>query len=373
MTQEEKKQPERLVSLDALRGFDMLWIAGGEWLIVALAALTGWPILQWAASQMEHVEWNGFHFYDMIFPLFLFISGVSMPFSLTKRVQRGDGMKSIYRHLFTRLFLLILLGAIYNGLLKFDFEHQRYASVLARIGLGWFFAAVIFLRTKPRGQALWFAGILLGYWAAMKLIPVPGIGAGILTQEGSLAGYIDRMLCPGVLYLGNHDPEGILSTIPAVATALLGVLAGQLLAGNIRKFSPLQKGLVILATGLICLAVGKVWDVVFPINKNLWTSSFVLFAGGWSLVLLAIFYLIIDVRGYKKWAFPFVVIGLNSITVYMLNSGIISFDQMGHYFFGGVAGLFSQAAQPVILSAAAVLCMWLVLYLLYKYKIFLKV
>lgn len=373
MSEGSGKKQERLVSLDALRGFDMFWIAGGEWLIATLAAYTSWPLFIWAHEQMDHVAWNGFHFYDMIFPLFLFIAGVSMPFSLGKRQQRGDSRRSIYQHLFTRLFLLVLLGAIYNGLLRFDFEHQRYASVLARIGFGWFFAAIIFLNTKPKGQVIWFAGILLGYWAIMKLIPVPGIGAGVLTQEGSLAGYIDRMLCPGVLYLGNHDPEGILSTIPAVATALLGALTGQFLSGRIKKMKPLHTGLVILAAGVICLAVGRVWDVVFPINKNLWTSSFVLYAGGWSLVLLSIFYLIIDVWGFKKWAFPFVVIGLNSITVYMLNSGILSFDQMGRYFFSGFASLFSPAFQPVIISSAAVLCMWLVLYVLYRHKIFLKV
>jgi len=351
----------------------MFWIAGGEWLIAALAAWTGWPVFVWAHTQMEHVDWNGFHFYDMIFPLFLFIAGVSMPFSLAKRRERGESMKSIYRHLVMRLIVLVLLGAIYNGLLRFDFAQQRYASVLARIGFGWFFAALIFLHTRPRGQALWLAGILLGYWAMMKLIPVPGFGAGVLTQEGSLAGWIDRLFCPGVLYLGNHDPEGILSTIPAVGTALLGVLAGQLLRGRILDLPPLRKGLLLLAAGLTGLALGQLWNIVFPINKNLWTSSFVLYAGGWSLILLAVFYLIIDVRGYKKWAFPFIVIGLNSITVYMLNSGIVNFDQMGRYFFTGVAGLFPEAFQPVVFSSAALLCMWLVLYLLYKHKIFLRV
>lgn len=367
------KKQGRLVSLDALRGFDMFWIAGGEWLIAALAAYTGWPFFVWAQRQMEHVEWNGFHFYDMIFPLFLFMAGVSTPFSLARRRERGESMRRIYAHLFTRLFLLVLLGAIYNGLLRFDFAQQRYASVLARIGLAWFFAAVIFLHTRPRGQALWLAGILLGYWAIMTLIPVPGIGAGVLTQAGSLAGYIDRLFCPGTLYLGNHDPEGIISTIPAVATALLGVLTGQLLAGKLGSWTPLRRGLIIAAAGVVALAAGSLWDLVFPINKNLWTSSFVLFAGGWSLLLLALFYLVIDVAGYKKWAFPFVVIGLNSITVYMLNSGILNFDQMGRYFFTGVAGWFPEAAQPIIFSSAAILCMWLVLYLLYKHKIFLKV
>lgn len=368
----EKKQ-ERLLSLDALRGFDMFWIAGGSTLIAALATLTNWPFFNWANTHMEHVEWDGFRFYDMIFPLFLFIAGVSMPFSLAKRKKRGESMSSIYRHLFTRLILLVLLGIIHNRFLQFDFENQRYASVLGRIGFGWFFAAVIMLHTGIRGQLAWFIGILLVYWAAMKLIPVPGYGAGVLTQEGSLAGYIDRLLLPGRLYLGNHDPEGIMSTIPAISTALLGVLTGQLLAGNFKTFTPFQKAMIILGAGLVCLGIGWLWDMVFPINKNLWTSSFVMFAGGWSLLLLGVFYMVIDVWGFRKWAFFFVVIGLNSILIYMLNGGIISFSQMGQYFFGGLASLFSEPAGKVVLISGAICCEWLFFYMLYRYKIFLKV
>jgi predicted acyltransferase len=370
---EEKKQ-ERLLSLDALRGFDMLWIAGGEYLIITLAALTGWPFLQWAAGQMEHVEWEGFHFYDMIFPLFLFIAGVSMPFSILKRKQRGESMQKIYLHLLQRLFLLILLGLIYNGLLRFDFEKQRYASVLARIGLAWFFAAVIVLNTSIRGQVYWFAGILLGYYVIMKLIPVPGFGAGVFTPEGNLAAYIDQQLLPGEFCCYTFgDNEGLISTFPAICTALMGALTGHLLISGSSKLNGLKKALIILAVGIISLALGKLWSLSFPIIKNLWTSSFVLFAGGWSLILLSLFYLVIDVWKFNKWTFPFVVIGLNSITIYMLNSGIIDFRQMGNYFFGGITSLFSEPAQPVIMASGAILCMWTFLYILYRNKIFLKV
>jgi predicted acyltransferase len=369
----ENKQ-ERLLSLDALRGFDMLWIAGGEYLIVSLAAITGWPFLQWAAGQMEHVAWEGFRFYDMIFPLFLFIAGVSMPFSILKRKKRGESMRKIYLHLLQRLFLLILLGLIYNGLLRFDFEIQRYASVLARIGLAWFFAAVIVLNTSVRGQIYWFVGILLGYWAIMKLIPVPGFGAGVLTPDGNLAAFIDQKLLPGRLCCYTFgDNEGILSTFPAICTALMGVFAGHLLNFRNEKLTGLKKALLIMAAGVISLAAGKLWSLSFPIIKNLWTSSFVLYAGGWSLILLSLFYLVIDVWKFKKWAFPFVVIGLNSITIYMLNSGIINFEQMGKYFFGGLASLFAERTQPVIMAFGAVLCMWTFLYILYRNKIFLKI
>jgi predicted acyltransferase len=374
MTKTENTKKDRLLSLDALRGFDMLWITGGEYLIVSLAALTGWPFLQWAAGQMEHVEWQGFHFYDMIFPLFLFIAGVSMPFSIVKRKQRGESMKKIYLHLLSRLFILILLGLIHNGLLRFDFEKQRYASVLARIGLAWFFAAVIVLNTNVRGQIIWFAGILLTYWAIMKLIPVPGFGPGVLTPEGNLAAFIDQKLLPGrfCCYIYG-DNEGLLSTFPAIATALMGAITGYFLNLQGTKFNGLKKALIILAAGIISLIVAKLWSFSFPVIKNLWSSSFVLTAGGWSLILLSIFYLVIDVWGFKKWTFPFVVIGLNSITIYMLNAGIINFGDLGKYFFGGLASLFSEAGQAVILSIGAILCMWTVLYILYRNKIFLKV
>jgi predicted acyltransferase len=376
MKNNTENKPDRLLSLDTLRGFDMFWIAGGEYLMVSLAALTGWPIFQWAAQQMEHVEWEGFRFYDMIFPLFLFIAGVSMPFSILRRKQRGESMPSIYRHLVKRLVLLIILGLIYNGLTeRLDFSQQRYSSVLARIGIGWFFAAVIVLNTSIRGQILWFAGILVGYFALMKLVPVPGFGAGDLSPQGNLAAYVDRMILPGRICCYEYgDNEGLLSHIPAIATALLGALTGHLLISNDKRLSGLRKGLILLAAGIFSLGLGKLWAIIgFPIIKNLWTSSFVLFAGGWSLILLSVFYLVIDVWKVKKWTFPFIVIGMNSITIYMLNSGIMDFGQMGRYFFGGLAHYFSEPAGQVILVTGSILCMWTVLYILYRNKIFLKV
>ena len=372
--EKQMDKPERLVSLDALRGFDMIWITGGEGLIFSLAALTGWPVFAWAKTQMQHVPWDGFVFYDMIFPLFLFIAGVSMPFSILKRKNRGDSLKSIYWHLLKRLFLLLLLGLIYNRLLYFNFEHQRWASVLGRIGLAWFFAAIIVLNTSVRRQVLWFIGILLSYWAVMKLIPVPGFGPGVLTPEGNLCAYIDQQLLPGFLCCYQYgDNEGILSTFPAIATALLGALTGHFLALENPRLNGLKKGLLLLAAGIAFLGAGKAWSFVFPIIKNLWTSSYVLFAGGWSLILLAIFYLIIDVWKIRRWSLPFVVIGLNSITIYMLCAGIINFQTMNQFFFTGVIQFFSEPVQPVITAIGILLCEWVLLYFLYKKKIFLKV
>lgn len=375
MSQHTEKKPDRLLSLDALRGFDMFWIAGGEYLMVLLAAVTGWPFMQWIAGQMSHVEWEGFRFYDNIFPMFLFIAGASMPFSILKRKQKGEDMRSIYLHVLKRAVFLIMLGWIYNGILQFDFERQRYSSVLGRIGIAWFFAALIVLNTNIRGQILWFAGILLGYWAVMKLVPVPGFGAGVLTPEGNLAAYIDQQVLPGRLCCYTYgDNEGLISHIPAICTALLGTFAGHLLISKDSRLTGLKKGLILLAAGIVSMIAGKVWGYSFPIIKNLWTSTFVLYAGGLSLIFLSVFYLVIDVWGFKKWTFPFVVIGMNSITIYLLNSGIVDWEKMGRYFFGGVAGFFaSEPAQTLVIALGAMLCMWYVLYLLYKHKIFLKV
>ncbi|MCB0572600.1 MAG: DUF5009 domain-containing protein [Phaeodactylibacter sp.] len=373
MEKPANQPPKRVYSLDALRGADMFWIMGGEHIVHALAKLTGWGLFAWMAHQMEHVEWNGFHFYDLIFPLFLFIAGVSMPYSFNKRLERGDSKQQLYRHAAQRMLLLVFFGMAYNGLLKFDWENMRYASVLARIGLGWFFAAIIFLNFNRRGQAIWFAGILVAYWLMMTFIPVPGYGAGNLTVEGSLVAYIDRLLLPGRLYLGVHDPEGILSTLPAVSTALMGVLTGHFLREERQGLTALRKGLTLGAAGLAFLLLGYLWGLFFPINKNLWTSSFVLFAGGWSLVFLSIFYLIIDVWEKKRWAFFFVVIGLNPITIYLAQSGLISFEQASDFLFGGLIGYFSEAAQPLLHAIGYTFISWLFLYFLYRQKIFLKV
>ncbi|NOU16177.1 MAG: DUF5009 domain-containing protein [Bacteroidales bacterium] len=368
----QTNKPERLLSLDALRGFDMIWIAGGERIIEALAKYTNWPIFNWLRIQIDHVQWNGFHFYDLIFPLFLFLAGVSIPFSIMKRKERGDSMRSIYIHLIKRCIVLIVLGIIYNGALSFDWP-IRFASVLARISLGWFFAALIVLHFKQRGQIIWIAGILLFYWAIMMLVPVPGIGAGVLTMDGNLSAYIDRLLLPGRLFDTIMDPEGILSTIPAVATALLGAMTGFFLKDESLKLAKYKKGITLFIGGVALVLIAVLWNEVFPINKKMWTSSFVFCAGGLSLIFLSIFYLIIDAFEYRKWAFPLVVIGMNSITIYLCQPAFSGFSAFKDFAFSGIIHLFSSPVQPIIDASAYLLTGWLVLYFLYRNKIFLKV
>lgn len=373
MENETKPQPKRLYSLDALRGFDMFWIMGGEGIFIALASLTGWPVLKWWAEQLDHVPWHGFHFYDMIFPLFLFIAGISFPFSLAKRLERNDSRASIYKHVIFRGLILVLLGILYNNAVRFNFGELRYGSVLGRIGLAWMFAALIFMNTKRNTRIIWFSGLLIGYWLLLLLFPAHDLGStDIFSREGNLTSFIDRILMPGKLYLGNHDPEGILSTMPAIGTALLGMFTGEFLLSDYLKDKPFRRVLYMVIAAITLMIIGKLWNIIFPINKNLWTSSFVCWVGGLSLLLFVVFHLIIDIWNFRKWAFFFVVIGMNPITIY-LTERIVNFRSASKFFFGGISALLPETWAPLVDAIGVTAIAWVFLYILYKKKIFLKV
>jgi predicted acyltransferase len=379
------KQPtKRLVSLDALRGFDMFWIMSGEQIIHTLAKATQWPVLLWFSGQLHHTVWNGITFYDMIFPLFLFIAGVSMPYSMGNKIAKAGvssasqlpskSKREIYLSMLRRTLILILLGMVVNGALKFNgYENTRFASVLGRIGLAWFFAGIIYLNFNLRGQIVWFVALLVGYWAALFFIPVPGYGAGVLTMQGSLESYVDRLLLPGRLHDKVHDPEGILSTIPAIGTALLGVFTGSFLKWESERWPMYKKGLLLLVAGLMLIALGLLWNPEFPINKRLWSSSFVLYVGGWSLIFLSVFYLVIDVAGFKKWAIPLVWIGTNSILIYLCSEGLVDFGHTASYLFGGLIHLTPLVWQAALAAISVTLLQLVFLYILYRNKLFLKV
>lgn len=370
---ENGNKPRRLYSLDALRGFDMFWIMGGESIFAGLATLTGWPVLKWWALQLEHVPWHGFHFYDMIFPLFLFIAGISFPFSMAKRAANNESRILIYKHVIFRGLILVFLGIIYNNGVRFNFGELRYGSVLGRIGLAWMFAAIIFMNTKLIFRIIWFLSLLIGYWLLLLLFPAHDLGStDPFSQTGNLASYIDRLIMPGRLYLGNHDPEGIFSTIPAISTALLGMFTGEYLMSKYLHDKQLKKVFYMVLAAIALMIIGKIWDLNFPINKNIWSSSFVCFVGGLSLLLFSVFYLIIDVWNLRKWAFFFVVIGMNPITIYLAQR-IINFRSASKFFFSGFIELFPETWEPFLGGIAITTIGWVFLYFLYKKKIFLKV
>lgn len=393
----------RLLSLDALRGFDMFWIIGGEGIFHSLANVVmnkhglirnteDWTIatnshlsaieqiMIFISNQLHHTRWDGFTFYDMIFPLFIFISGVSMPFSYHKYFnetapnEKAAATKKLYISLIKRTLTLILLGMVVNGLLQWQgYEQTRIASVLGRIALATFFAAIIYLNTPLRTQIYFFAGILLAYCAMMLFIPVPGYGAGVLTPQGNLSAYIDQQFLPGKLHRTTYDPEGLLSTIPAIASALLGIFTGQFLKWESASLSPSRKAFALAIVGIALLLTGMAWNTFFPINKNMWTSSFVLFAGGWSVLLFALFYYIIDVSGYKKWTLPFIWIGTNSILIYMAAHGLVNFESSSRFLFGGIIDQVGADWQPVLLWIGVLILQLKVLQVLYNKKWFLKI
>ena len=368
---EKKSLGDRIASLDALRGFDMFWIIGGDAICRTLPAIKNAPWTRLLARQVEHNPWAGFTFYDLIFPLFLFIIGSVIPFSLLKRLKKGDSKKRLYFHIIKRSLILILLGLIAGGVLEFDFANMRWMGVLQRIGLCYFLVSILVINTKWRTQVGVFVGILLLYWAVTMLVPVPHFGAGNLTPEGCLHSYIDQKVLPGRIsseFYGPGDSLGVISTLTAACSLLLGVFAGTWLKSD-RNGG--KKTLGFVGSGILCLGLGYLWGTVFPIIKHIWTSSYVLWAGGWCLLLMAVFYWVIDVKGRSRWAFFFVVIGTNAILIYF-GQEVIDFDKIATFFLSGVAH-HAGVIGLVLLPTGALAAKWLVLRFLYGHKIFFKV
>lgn len=369
LNRNEAATKQRVLSIDALRGFDMFWIIGGS--AVARAVFQNDDPTSWGSrfsTQFEHVAWEGFRFYDLIFPLFIFLVGCVLPYSLEKYISSP---RKVYGRIIRRGVLLVFFGLLVNGVLQFDFANMRYAHVLQRIGIAYVFAAILYLNTTWRGQAIVATAILLGYWALLALVPAPGGVAGDYSMEGNLAGYVDRTLMPGVIlekYYGFGDNEGFLSTIPALVTGLLGLLAGTWLKSGAR---PWTKVFGLTLAGLVSLFVGHAWGLSFPVIKNLWTSSFVLVAGGWSLLLLAAFYAVIDVLNFHRLAFFWVVIGMNAITIYV-GQRIVNFYDIAEFFVGGFAKLAGESSGLVLLVGILVV-KWLLLLFMYRHRIFLRV
>ena len=370
--------PDRMVAVDALRGFDMFWIAGADELVSALSKLSGGkgPIGV-LANQLNHVDWAGFHFEDLIFPLFVFIIGISVTLSLDRIVEK-EGKKKAYARVFKRFALMYLLGIFYHrGMAAYYDPGIRFVGVLHRLAFSYMGASLLYMNLKLRGLLITCVAILIGYWAVLAFtnVTVPGFepkGEEVHSYNNkgqNLTNWIDYYYLPGRKWDKTWDPEGILSNIPAVASCLLGVFAGMLLKN---KTVPAQKKVYyLIGAGLAMLLIGNVWALKFHIIKKLWTSSFILVAGGWSCLMLAAFYQIVDIWGFRKWTTPFVWVGSNALAIYMLNN-IVHLDELALRFTGGPIEDMLGNWGKLLTAIVGVFLMFSVARFLYKKRIFIK-
>lgn len=364
---------KRLESLDAFRGFDMMWIMGFASILVAVCRLFPGGESCFLIDQMEHVEWDGLAFMDLVFPTFLFIAGISFPFSSAKQQSLGVSRGKMYWKIARRALILVLFGIISNGFLgHLDFAGARYCSVLGRIGLAWALAAVLYMNFGRTARIIVAAVVLLAYFLVLKFIPAPdGAGAPTLSPEGNIAYWIDRQLLPGSFYKGTWDPEGLLGLFPATVTAMLGMFTGEFVRSD--RFSGSKKTLLMFVSAVALIALGLVWSIWMPVNKSLWSSSFVLVAGGIALAGFALFYWIIDVRGVRgPLTFFFKVIGMNSITIYMAMH-FIPFGAIAHNFLDGLCGFCPSPIAALLIFVGDFALKWLFLLFLYRKRVFLKV
>jgi predicted acyltransferase len=373
-------QARRIVSIDALRGFSMFCIIGLDGAMWGLAEMSQGKGAVVSATgsflgdQFTHVYWEGLRFYDFIFPLFIFVTGVSIVLSLPPLVER-EGKTKAHLRVMRRSLLLYVLGVVAYGGISLHWADARLLGVLQRIALCYLFTSFMFLNFNLRGLLVALVAVLLGYWALMTFVPVPGIGTGSFAPDANLADWIDYHYLPGRLWEGTRDPEGMLSTLPAIGTCLFGVFAGLLLCDI--RISAQQKTLWLTAYGCVLIAIGYLWALPFPIIKAIWTSSFVLVTAGYSAILLAAMHQIIDVWGWRRWATIFIWIGANAIMLYFLNE-ILGFEPFVARFVGGDFATFlnhavTQGAGGFVTHVLGLVFAIALAGFLYRRKVFLRV
>lgn len=355
----------RLYSLDLFRGIT----------IAAMIVVNNQSSEQ-AYWPLRHAAWNGWTPTDLIFPFFLFIVGVSLVFSFQARLQRGDSRRKLVFHTLRRSAILFVIGFLLNGMASLQLSTWRIPGVLQRIAIVYCIASIISLYSGTRARVAWIAGLTIGYWAVMRFVPVPGHGmpsvdVPLLHPDFNLAAYLDRKLMLGHMWEKTRDPEGLLSTIPAIASALCGVLTGEWLQ---TKRTSRQKVAGMLAAGILGVIVGEIWGHWFPINKNLWTSSYVVFTAGGALICLALCCWVTDIELHRgPWTRPFLILGTNAITAYVLSQLIGGWFGWDHWFAFQRLATRSPALGS-LLHALLILCIcFMPVWWMYRRKIFLKV
>lgn len=365
----------RLISLDVFRGATIL----------AMILVNNPGSWSYVYKQLGHAPWHGATFTDVIFPFFLFIVGVAIVYAFSKKLEMNAPKKELYMKVIRRTLIIFALGIFLNGFPYYNFADIRIMGVLQRIALCYFFASVIFLTGGIRWQAIWAVALLFLYWGFMALYPVPGVGAGVLEPGKDFASYFDRFFLEGHMWVLSKtwDPEGLFSTIPAISTTLFGVLTGHWLRS---KREPRDIVLGMLLVGNLAILLGAIWGEYFPINKNIWTSSYVVLMAGYALVVLAFCYYLIDIKGYKKFTQPFLVYGTNAITVFVLSGivarllNIITVTSAGEsvplkaYIYNSIyVPIFGNMVGSLAFAITFIFVMYLLMLILYVKKIYIKV
>ena len=375
MSNDSIRQQNRLVSLDFFRG---LTIAG----MILVNNPGSWKYIY---APFKHAEWHGWTYTDTIFPFFLFIVGVSITFALSKRLEIAESKSLVYKKIIFRTLLIFGIGLFLNAFPFFRISSVRIMGVLQRIALCYLFTSIIFMNTTKKGQRIWAAVLLLGYWAFMALFLVPDVGPGSYVKNENFAAYIDRFMLNGHMWSQSKtwDPEGIFSTLPAIATTLFGVLTGQILKSDRADIAKVK---MMLIWGVVAVAIGYIWNLWLPINKSLWTSSYSVLMAGLALIVLSFCYFIIDVKGYKKIVQPFVVFGMNAIAMFVLSifiakflfiikiiskDSILSLHSFIYIYF--FQSLFGNLNGSLLFAVVLILILYLVAWVLFRNKILIKV
>ena len=349
----------------------MMMIVGFDALVRALDAwLFGGP--GWLTEQFRHPKWFGLSFYDTIFPTFIFIAGMSFPFSHAKQAGRGDGRGAICLRIIRRALVLVALGLVYNGILQLDFANFRYASVLGKVGISWGIAALLYVFFGRRVRIAVCAGVLALYSVLLLTFVAPDYPqASSMSIEGNFVGWLDRIIQPGRLYQDNLcEPSGFVGCLFSVPTAMLGMFAGEIVRSQAWSGARKTANLLLFGAGL--LAAGLALMPFIPLSKKLWSPSFTLCVGAYSSIMFAAIYWVVDVAGWRRWTLFFTVIGMNSITIYMLRR-FVDFRVVAQFFLGGTVAHLSEPGGRAVFAAGSFLLSWLVVYFLYRSKSFFKV
>jgi predicted acyltransferase len=359
---------QRIVAVDALRGFDLFWIVGAEAVLKSLDRILHTPATGFISTQLEHVTWTGFRFYDLIMPLFLFIVGVSMPFSFRKRLSTGSSSGSIWIHIIKRVIILWILGmAVQGNLLDLKWSDIKfYSNTLQAIASGYLIASIFIMYFRVSWQVLATGLLMLVYWAVVALIPVPGFGSGVITPDGNFAIYFDKLV------FGSHQDgttySWIISSLNFGATTMLGVFSGYLLQSGLKIN---KKAVYLLIAGMALIVLGSIWHIFLPSVKHIWTSSFVLFSGGICVLSLALFVWLVDGLNFKSGFTFFTVIGMNAIFAYCA-SHLYDFGHIADVVLGGLKQYCGEWYRFIhALGGFGVL--YFILWVLYRQKIFIKI